>query len=640
MLHGPFSALLESADPSIALDRFWTAFTYEYESNYLAHSRPLSVSLGPVNASSLSPSNFQKVQEALRQFSASSLSSTTRSETSADDIDRIGIVTRHGHVSEPKASRDADQALERHLVKLLHASLPPVRTVNVESEQGETLKPGLWSGGTRKTSWANNLGLGWIPGISSTSTSTPTPRSPVPGDRSRPSSSASYRHQLTRDATTTGKSALGLDNKATHEPSSTASIAGRDSAPQASSPGTLRKTSDNWGMNFGLGGLTDAMGNIKVAPALDMGNLFRFGSPSKSPAMPGSGTVPTENSIDANSMSDSAQPSSFPPTQSSAPTGAASAEAVANRRNAAQPDLERGESAFKSATPADGSSILVDTATNGILPLRSSLEVEIRPGLLPDLQEAVSSDEVGLGWSTRIVYLSSSVQRDAPAHPRAATSAGALNDDARDRPEGIISLDNHGDDDDHDDNRHKSSSRTADTDHHDDQIQPRTTPDSELKPTRLSWIIRDDILLYLLSYALDPVPSIDSTSVLSLFQTLSQSLSPQQTQRIRPKSSSSDLVDPTTWVMDRSEGLSKSGEMSSTAQSTMLELKDWMEADPTIEEVYAKTAQDFLVVKDFQDHGDKREGDASRTYLSVGRKESSLTDAECKFSHSQLGLEV
>lgn len=362
MLHGPF----EPETTSRTFEKFWTTFTFEYETSYLSPSRPLLLSQ-PTTLTLPLPQAGQ-VQRALLSLS----------NTSALPLLNLGIISSSGNGTLDKCP----DVLLRYLDKVLSGSLSNPRT---KSSPSSPIK----QSGDRKTSWTGLGSLSWVPGLGGSRGSTPSRSTGYTGSpRSRETSSPSRLSVRTVDS-------------------------GRSTADTVIDD----KHADKWGF-MGLAGLTDAVGSLKVAPSLDVGSLFRFGH------------------------------------------GPASDDNVAKQTGEPDVDFSAGESGAQGGSMnkaietshGDG-----DTLTAS--PIRPSLEVAPRPGLLPDL-EAASTHKIDLGWESKTVYLNTSHSTD--------------------------------------------------------------TSDPSLTAHTLWWIIRDGILLFALTSA-EETPSISSESVSTFYASLSVS---------------------------------------------------------------------------------------------------------------------
>ena len=572
LIHGPFSGLVDSPSSSTILEKFWTTFTYDYESTYLSPLSPLEISSGGVRA--FTGTTSKRVQGALRELPID------------DTMDNIGVISTTGSAS----LYPVDQALVGWLSKTLTSSLPP----KPDSQPGQA-SPKVDEG--RKSSWST-LGLSWVPSISSRSV-TPSKLAPSftltgsgsgtsdggikPMLKARPSKQSMGGHSR-------GPSAGSLDSPGTPRLGTQLSPLNSSPAATGGSRDTVSKD-DKWG--FGLGGLTDAMGSLK-APGIDVANLFRFGTP------------PTPSTPDPDKLGDN--PNDAEATNGDAHlSGAMSQTGGANEATVSlnDPPLSDPTTDPPISSPAADPPAANSADQKG--DVRSSLEVEPRPGLLPEL-EAASTHVIDLGWISRVVYLRPNAAQEA----RTEEMAG------------------------------EEPSEPSDSDAPTDGAAPDSdSPDRspvlrELQKFTVSWIIRDTILLYLVSSTNTSLSSASSSkanppteSVLELYAKLSSIFS---LPTINTRSSSDHTRDTTTWVYSSSSmNIPSSSPMPRSSQDTLVSLKDWAAEDRAVDEVFGKTSSDFVALKRV-DGSAPADGKPDRGFvaLSLGRKDASLTDTDCE----------
>ncbi|WVQ99665.1 hypothetical protein IAU59_006804 [Kwoniella sp. CBS 9459] len=254
LLYGPLHTHLPATPAfSSLLDRYFTRFAFQFESDYLSTSSTLASWIDGQPAPSLSAEAIASFQ---REMPVGS---------------EVLIVGPEGPLHLSAGVDEADRALMKYLHKLVQASLPPShmpaptaispRTTRASSDGRQMLglnfglaDLGIGSSrrppsqahrqlddGGRKTSWMT-LG-GWVPDIRRSST--PIATTPPPSGEARQSSESTRASGKARTATNHDSPQLGK-GKATEN--------GRSGS------------SSKWG--FGLGGLGDAFGGVGTALGL------------------------------------------------------------------------------------------------------------------------------------------------------------------------------------------------------------------------------------------------------------------------------------------------------------------------------------------------------------------------------------
>ncbi|OCF39800.1 hypothetical protein I317_06409 [Kwoniella heveanensis CBS 569] len=578
LLHGPLHTHLPASPAfSSLLDRYFTRFAFQFESEYLSTSPTLSSWIAGRPAPSLPKDTVAPIRKELLEAS------------------HLFIVGPDGPLYLYPAAKECDGPLLKYLHKLVQASLPPPHlpppiTPSTTSRPptdgrqmlvlnfglpdlgiGSSRKPATHGhartkrdGGGRKTSWAT-LG-GWVPDIRRSST---------------PVSSPSLSTEAAQ-ARTPVKAATEAD---IDDNSKGSDYAKGDKAASSAS---------KWG--FGLGGLGDAFGGV--------GTALGLAGPSRNDRF---NAVPTEQS---------------PPTGASARK-----EHVVTSDQATE--ISHGSSqasALLTQNPPDA--LTPNAATvHSIKGEEAAVHVEEDKVSIAELEAAAEPDEE-LEWDRKWVWVARKENR------RSREDSDGVNI-------GYVRR-------------------------------------------RLRWIVRDNVLIAVLipgqadnpsaSLAADPEsdenPSLPSTrTTLDLIARISSTnnpsaLSPVSTETIStsistPYSSSSSHFRYQTRTHGQDDSyvgvlsedvIVKGGDIDSVSDSMLVDLRDELRSDPTIEEIYAKTpTSKFVVAIAKNTTSNKRSSQAHQAqshviaqeeveeykgterkelYMVVGRKDASLTDAD------------